>query len=103
MGPALVWQFLRADLARHLLTIGAVVCGVALLCAFDVADRGVLAAFGEVIDTMAGRAALQVTGAGATGIVPDEVAAELRLIRGVARVAPAIGGTAFLADGSGES
>jgi hypothetical protein len=43
--------------ARHVLTVLALATGVALLCAFDVANRGVLAAFKEVLDTTGGRAA----------------------------------------------
>ena len=55
-------RFLRGSTARLLLTVIALALGVALVCAIDLANRAVLDAFVEVIDTMAGRAALRVVG-----------------------------------------
>jgi len=49
-----------ATLAALFLTLIALAWGVALVCAIDVVNRAVLSAFVEVIDTMAGRAALEI-------------------------------------------
>lgn len=85
-----------------LLPIIAIATGVALICAFDVAHRGVVAAFGEVVDTMAGRAALQVSTGGDSGQFPEEVAASIAAVPGVTQAIPVVAGSAFLADSSGE-
>ncbi len=93
-------RFLRGSGARLGLTIAALACGVALVCAIDLANRAVFRAFGEVVDAMAGRASLQV-GAGANGLVPEEIAALVAKVPGVAVAVPVVDASAFLADGSG--
>src|SRR2546430_738268 len=60
-------RFTRGSAARLALTVLAVAWGVALVAGVWLANRAVLRAFVEVIDTMAGRAALEV-GAGEGGL-----------------------------------
>ena len=78
----------------------ALVFGVALVCAMDLANRAVLRAFVEVIDTMAGRAALQVTAGGAP--FAEDVSERLASVPGVEMAVPVVSATAFTGDGSGE-
>lgn len=93
--------FLRTNYGRLALTIAALAAGVALVCAIEIVNRSVLLAFENVIDTMAGRAALQVS-AGNSGFFPEEVADVVSAVPGVELAVQAVGATAFLADGSGE-
>jgi putative ABC transport system permease protein len=93
--------FLRANYARLVLSIGALAAGVALVCAIDLVNRSVLHAFQEVIDTMAGRAALQIS-AGDAGFFPEEVADLVNGVPGVELAVQTVSATAFLADESGE-
>lgn len=86
---------------RLLMTVLAVGCAVAPVCAVDLANRAVYAAFAEVIDTMAGRASLFV-GAGDAGLVPEDVAARVAAVRGVALAVPVVSASAFLTYGSGQ-
>ena len=89
-------RFLRGSYTRLALTVIALALGVALVCAIDLVNRAVLRAFTEVIDTMAGRAALQVT-AGEGGLFSEDVAATVAAvwpanprIRGLDSVKPAL-------------
>src|SRR2546427_7796672 len=66
-------RFTRGGAARLALTVLAVAWGVALVAAVGLANHAVLRAFVEVIDTMAGRAALEVV-AGGGGPFPPGVA-----------------------------
>ena len=93
-------RFLRGGAGRLALTVAAISCGTALVCAIDLANRAVFRAFGEIVDAMAGRASLQV-GAGASGLVPEETARLLAEVPGVARAVPVVDASAFLVDGSG--
>jgi putative ABC transport system permease protein len=93
--------FLRSNYGRLALTIAALAAGVALVCAIELVNRSVLHAFEDVIDTMAGRASLQVS-AGNSGFFPEEVADRVSTIEGVEIAVQAVGATAFLADDSGE-
>src|SRR5262245_32770909 len=92
---------LRGSGTRLLLTVVALACGVALVCAIDLANRAVFQAFAEVIDTMAGRASLYVA-AGETGLVPEDVAARVAAVGGVRLAVPVVSASAFLTDGSGQ-
>src|SRR6266404_4693097 len=60
-------RFTRGGAARLALTVLAVAWGVALVAAVRLANHAVLRAFVEVIDTMAGRAALEVGAGDARG------------------------------------
>ena len=62
-------RFLRGSGRRMSLTVAALACGVAMVSAIDLVNAAVLRAFTEVIDTMAGRAALSIT-AGEEGVFP---------------------------------
>ena len=57
----LPWDFLRGRAARSTLTILALASAVALVAAIELVRGAVLQAFTESVDTMAGRAALQLT------------------------------------------
>lgn len=93
--------FLRSSYGRLVLTVSALAAGVALVCAIDLVNGSVIRAFEEIIDTMAGRAALQVT-AGTGGLFLEEVADTVNAVPGVELAVAAVGATAFVADGSGE-
>jgi putative ABC transport system permease protein len=94
-------RFLRGSLAGLVLTILALASGVALVCAIDLVNRAVARAFLEIVDTMAGRASLQVS-AGERGLMPEELAPAIGEVDGVALAVPVVSATAFLTDGSGE-
>jgi putative ABC transport system permease protein len=68
-----------------------------MVCAIDLVNRAVLRAFVEVIDTMAGRAALQVT-VGQGGPFAEDVAATVARVRGVELAVPIVSATAFTSD-----
>src|SRR5215813_7365836 len=93
-------RFLRGSGAAFALTVAAIACGVALVCALDVASRGVLRAFVEVVDTMAGRAALQVT-SGNGGLVPEDIVATVAGVPGVTAALGVVQATAAVDDGAG--
>jgi len=94
-------RFVRGSYGRLALTVVALALGVGLVCAIDLVNRAVVRAFVEVIDTMAGRAALQVT-AGEAGLFAEEVAATVASVPGVELAVPVVSTTAFIADDSGE-
>lgn len=100
-GLRLPWRFLRGSLGRVALTVLAVASGVALVCAIDLVNRAVYAAFVDIVDTMSGRAALHVT-AGAGALVPEEWASTVAEVAGVELAVPVVSAAAFLTDGSGE-
>jgi putative ABC transport system permease protein len=95
-------RFLRGQYGRRMLTVVALALGVALVFAVDIVTSSMQRAFDEVIDTMAGRAALEVR-AGTSGLVPEDVVELVRGVPGVEIAVPVVSGTAFLTDGSGES
>src|SRR5207245_522590 len=73
--------------------------GVALVAAVRLANHAVLRAFVEVIDTMAGRAALEVV-AGEGGLFPEDVAAAVGATPGVEVAVPCVKGAAFAEGGA---
>jgi putative ABC transport system permease protein len=94
--------FLRRTYGRLALTVLALALGVSLVCAIDLVNRAVLRAFVEVVDTMAGRAALQVTGGQGTFIAED-VAAVVAAVPGVELTVPVVSATTFVAGEGGEA
>src|SRR6266403_1231057 len=94
-------RFLRGSAARWALTVIALACGVGLVCAIELVSGAVFQAFTEIVDTMAGRSALQVTGAEA-GLFPEEIAAAVGAVPGVELAVPVVSAEAFTTDGSGE-
>ena len=94
-------RFLRGSYTRLALTVIALASGVALVCAIDLVNRAVLRGFVEVIDTMAGRAALQVR-AGEGGLFPESVAATVSAVPGVELAVPLVSASAFTAEDTGE-
>src|SRR2546427_13076059 len=61
-------RFLRGSYTRLTMTVIAIACGVALVCAIDLADRAVMRAFVEVMGTAAGRVALHGRGGGGAAL-----------------------------------
>jgi putative ABC transport system permease protein len=94
-------RFVRGSRARLGLTIAALAFGTALVCAMDLVNRAVLRSFVEIVDTMAGRAALQISG-GEGGLFPEELATSVGAVSGVELAVPVVSATAFIADGTGE-
>src|SRR5262245_8279062 len=94
-------RFARGGAGRLALTVLAVAWGVALVGAVRLANRAVLRAFVEVVDTMAGRAALEVI-AGEGGLLPEGVARDVAGARGVEAAVPSVRAGAFLAGATGE-
>ncbi len=94
-------RFLRGGITRIILTVIAVACGVALVCAIDLVNRAVYASFVDIIDTMAGRASLQVS-AGDGALISDDVATAIRTVPGVQLAVPVVSSWAYTTDGSGE-
>jgi putative ABC transport system permease protein len=94
-------RFLRGGIARIIFTVVAVGCGVALVCAIDLVNRAVYAAFVDIIDTMAGRASLQIS-AGDGALLPEDVATTVRGVTGVQLAVPVVSSWAFTTDGNGE-
>src|SRR5438128_5406627 len=92
-------RFTRGSTARLGLTVLAVAWGVALIAGVCLANHAVLRAFVEVIDTMAGRAALEVV-AGEGGLFPEDVAAAVGATPGVEAAAPCVKGAAFAEGGA---
>jgi putative ABC transport system permease protein len=90
-------RFLRGGYMWLALTVVALASGVALVCAIDLVNRAVLRAFVEIIDTMAGRASLQVS-AGEGALFPEEIADKVRAVPGVEVAVPVVEATAFVAD-----
>ena len=94
-------RFLRGHYGRLALTVVALACGVAQVCATDLVGDRVGAAFTQTIDTLAGQAALQVV-AGEGAAFPAAVADTVAAVSGVTLAAPVVSATAFAADDSGE-
>ena len=94
-------RFLRGSGARLALTVVALACGVGLVCAVDLVNRAVLDAFTEVVDTMAGRASLQISTGGA-GLFSEAVVETVAAVPGVELAVPVVNATAFVADDTGE-
>lgn len=94
-------RFVRGGVVRLVLTVLALACGVALVCAIDLANRAVYVAFGDVLDTMAGRAALQVT-AGNGALFDEAVAETVAGVPGVELAVPVVSSWAFTTDGTPE-
>src|SRR2546427_1268610 len=97
----LPFRLLRGHTGHLVLTLIALAWGVALVCAIDVVNRAVLSAFVEVIDTMAGRAALEIA-AGEGALFPEDVATRAAAVAGVELAVPVVTAAAFATDGSGE-
>jgi len=79
----------------------ALVAGIAQVTCDDLVARETLRTFVEVIDTVAGRASLQVR-AGEGALFDADVATRVAKVPGVELVVPVVTGTAFLTDESGE-
>src|SRR5262245_25685437 len=94
-------RFVRGASVKLVLTVAALACGIALVCAIDLVNRAVVHAFVEIVDSMAGRAALTVT-AGQGGLFPEEVGAAVGGVAGVELAVPVVDASAFVADESGE-
>ncbi len=87
-------RFLRAARGRLVLTLGALASAVALVCALDLVHRAVLHGFIAVIETMAGRATLQVR-VEESGAFPEALADAVGAVPGVRQVVAVVTATAF--------
>jgi putative ABC transport system permease protein len=97
----LSWRFLRRNATRWVLTVVALGSGVALVCAIELTSGAAFEAFAEIVDTMAGRAALQIT-AGDGEPFPEDVSTVAGAVPGVEIAVPVVSAAAFTTDGSGE-
>jgi predicted lysophospholipase L1 biosynthesis ABC-type transport system permease subunit len=88
--------FLRGGRVRLALVVVALALGVAAVCAVDILNRAVVRAFVEVVDAMAGRAALQVS-AGGAGLFREGIVHRVGRVPGVAAALPVMSATAFAA------
>src|SRR5262245_19644986 len=95
-------RFVRGGAARVALTVLAVAWGVALVGAVRLANRAVMRAFVEFVDTTAGRGALEVE-AGEGGLLPEDVAATVAAVPDVDAAVPVVRGAAFVAGASEEA
>src|SRR5262245_46697762 len=94
--------FLRGSYAHLVLAVIALTIAVAAVCMIDLVNRAILLSFTEIVDTMAGRAALQVS-AGEGGFFAEEVAATVANAPGVELAVPVVTATAFTVGERGES
>ena len=94
-------RFMRGGIFPLLLTVIALGASVALVCAIDLANRAVYSAFSEILDTMAGRAALQVS-AGGGALFEESVARSIAKVPGVELAVPVVSSWAFTTDGTKE-
>lgn len=90
-------RFLRRSWGRAASSVLALALGVGLVCALDLVNRAVLRAFVEIVDTMAGRASLQVT-VDDGALFAEEVAANVAKVAGVERAVPIVAASAFTVD-----
>jgi putative ABC transport system permease protein len=87
---------LRSGRLRLVLVVLALALGVATVCAVDILNRAILRAFVEVVDAMAGRAALQVS-AGGAGLFREGLVHRVGRVPGVAAAVPVMSATTFAA------
>ena len=102
LNPRMALRFLRGRHSGLLLTVAALACGVGLVCAIDLVNRSVLRAFTEVVDSMAGRASLQVS-TGGTGWFSEDIVERVRSAPGVELAVPVVRATAFTAGPDSEA
>jgi putative ABC transport system permease protein len=91
---SLALLFLRGARLRLGLVVVALAVGVAAVCAVDILNRAVLRAFVEVVDAMAGRAALQLS-AGDAGLFREGIVHRVARVRGVAAALPVMSAATF--------
>ena len=82
------WPYVRKHVLRTALTVAGIVLGVAVFVAMHTANQGVLVAFSQTIDRIAGKTELQVT-AGEAGF-PEEVLETVQSARSVRIAVPII-------------
>ncbi len=95
-------RFLRGSWSRLAFCLCALGAAVALVCALDLVNRAVYRAFAEVIDTMAGRASLQVS-TGESGLFSEDLATAIAAVPGVELAIPVVAATAFTVEEKPES
>lgn len=102
LGFTIPRRFLRGSYQRVTLTVVALACGIALICALNLVNRAVLNAFVEIIDNMAGRASLQVS-VEDSGLFPEVLADDVSAVPGVERAVAVVVATAFTTGAQAQS
>ncbi|MEO8602891.1 MAG: FtsX-like permease family protein [bacterium] len=87
-------RFMRGGIGRLALTVLALACGVGLICALDLVTGAVLRAFVEIVDSMAGKATLQVS-VDESGSFPESIAEVVGGVPGVRQAISVVSATAF--------
>lgn len=87
-------HFMRGNKTGTILSLGAIACGVAQVTITDLVSQGARRAFVDVIDTMAGRAALHVRSTSGAPI-PDSLADRIMQLPGVDAAIPVVRGSLF--------
>lgn len=94
-------KHVKLQKTRTIIAVFGIALGVASMVSIDIVNKSVLRSFEESIDRVAGRAALQVTGA-ESGF-PEEMLDRIQKVPGVEFALPIIETTANFAEGSGRS
>ncbi len=94
-------KHIRHQKARTVIAVFSIALGVASMVSIDIVNKSVLRSFEESINRVAGRAALQVTGA-ESGF-PEEMLDRIQKVSGVEFALPIIETTANFAEGTGRS
>jgi len=102
LGARLAIRFLRGGLGRLVLTVVALACGVGLVCALDLVSGAVLRAFVEIVDSMAGKATLQVS-VDESGTFPESLVDTVAAVPGVQQAIAVVSATAFTGSATPES
>ncbi len=94
-------KHIRHQKARTVIAVFGIALGVASMVSIDIVNKSVLRSFGESINRVAGRAALQVTGADSG--FPEEMIDRIQNVSGVEFALPVIETTANFSEGTGRS
>lgn len=94
-------KHVRHQKARIIIAIFSIALGVASMVSIDIVNESVLRSFEESINRVAGRAALQVTGADSG--FPEEMIDRVQKVPGVELALPVIETTANFSEGTGRS
>jgi putative ABC transport system permease protein len=94
------FPYLWREKGRNLLTLAGICLGVAVFVAIEIANQSTLASFRKSLDSVAGRATIQIDG-GEIG-VPEETIVKLLQVSGLTHTAPVIESYPLISDKEGE-